>query len=208
MGLVRKQAPQQPEEAPVEKPSIEILRAQLDDPDPETRRVAALSLEGVAEAVPQLLARVAVETEVNVRDAVLTTLAAYDTETVAGGLAVHLASDDAALRTAVVEALASMPGSVPALLPSLLAAPDHDVRVMTAMVLADLTHPDTAVWLVQMIEQDPHPNVVTAAIDALLPVADAGHAAVLEEAVHRFPDDPFLRFTVQAALPRLTGTTQ
>ena len=206
MGLVRKQAPEQPVEVAPERPSAEALRAQLDDPDPDCRREAALGLEGVAEAVPELLTRVLVETETNVRDAVLTTLAAHDTETVAGGLAVHLASDDAALRTAVAEALATMPRSVPALLPSLLAAPDHDVRVMTAMVLADLTHPGTAVWLVQMISQDPHPNVVTAAIDALLPVATAEHAAVLEAAVHRFPDDPFLRFTVLASVPRLTGT--
>ena len=205
MGLVRKQAPQEPEEARAEKPSMETLRGQLNDADPDCRREAALGLEGVCDAVPELLARLAVETETTVRDAVLTTLAACDSETVAGGLAVHLASDDAALRTAVAEALATMPASVPALLPSLLAAPDHDVRVMTAMVLADLTHPDTAGWLVQMIEHDPHPNVVTAAIDALLPIATADHASVLEEAVHRFPDDPFLRFTVQAALPRLAG---
>ncbi|WP_328461247.1 HEAT repeat domain-containing protein [Actinoplanes sp. NBC_00393] len=206
MGLVRKQAPQQPEELTAEKPSVDTLLQQLDDPDPECRREAALGLEGVADAVPALLTRVTVETETRVRDAVLTTLSAHDTETVAGGLAVHLASDDAALRTAVAEALATMPRSVPALMPNLLAAPDHDVRVMTAMVLADLAHPDAQVWLTRMIAEDPHPNVVTAAIDALLPGATAEHAPVLEAAVLRFPDDPFLRFTVQAALPRLTGT--
>ncbi|WP_433826794.1 HEAT repeat domain-containing protein [Actinoplanes sp. CA-015351] len=206
MGLIRKQTPEQPMEVVPERPSVEALRARLDDPDPDCRREAALGLDGVPEAVPELLSRVLAETETNVRDAVLTTLAAHDTETVAGGLAIHLASDDAALRTAVAEALATMPRSVPALLPSLLAAPDHDVRVMTAMVLADLPHPDTAVWLTRMISDDPHPNVVTAAIDALLPVATSEHAEVLEAAVHRFPDDPFLRFTVQAALPRLAGT--
>jgi HEAT repeat protein len=203
MGLVRKQ---QSEELTAEKPSVETLLQQLGDPDAECRREAALGLEGVVEAVPALLTRVTVETETNVRDAVLTTLAAHDTETVAGGLAVHLASDDAALRTAVAEALATMPRSVPALMPNLLAAPDHDVRVMTAMVLADLPGPEAQVWLTRMIAEDPHPNVVTAAIDALLPSATAEHAPVLEAAVQRFPDDPFLRFTVQAALPRLTGT--
>ncbi|MEV6298800.1 HEAT repeat domain-containing protein [Actinoplanes sp. NPDC051861] len=206
MGLVRKQAPQQPEEVlPPESPSTETLLGQIGDADANVRREAALGLSGAAEAVPELLARVAVETETNVRDAVLTTLAAHDTEPVAGALAVHLASDDAALRTAVAEALASMPASMPSLIPDLLAAPDHDVRVMTAMVLADLAHPEAQVWLTRMIAEDPHPNVVTAAIDALLPAAGAEHAPVLEAAVARFPDDPFLRFTVQAALPRLTG---
>lgn len=207
MGLVRKQTPQQPEEVVPEKPSVESLLHQLDDPDPDCRREAALGLVGVAEAVPQLLARVAVETETNVRDAVLTTLAAHDTEFVAGGLAVHLASDDAALRTSVAEAMATMTGSVLTLMPNLLAAPDHDVRVMTAMVLADLPHPGAHDWLARMITEDPHPNVVTAAIDALLPSATAHDAEMLQAAVQRFPDDPFLRFTVQTALPRLAGTT-
>ncbi|GAA2862895.1 hypothetical protein Acy02nite_53130 [Actinoplanes cyaneus] len=206
MGLVRKPASAPPEEAVPEKPSVQTLLQQVHDDDPELRREAALSLVEVTEAVPVLLARVGVETEARVRDAVLTTLAAHDTATVAAGLAVHLASDEASLRTAVAEALATMPGSALDLMPDLLAAPDHDVRVMTAMILADLPHPDAKTWLLRMIADDPHPNVVTGAIDALLPAADAGDAPVLQAAVQRFPDDPFLRFTVQAALPRLTGT--
>lgn len=207
MGLVRKQTPQQPEEVRPEPPDTETLLSQLDDPDPDCRREAALSLVDAAEAVPELLARVGAEEDPRVLESILTTLAARDTEEVAGGLAVHLASDEAMLRTAVAAALATMPQSVPALLPTLLAAPDHDVRVMTAMVLADLPHPEAHTWLVRMICEDPHPNVVTGAIDALLPSATAEDAQLLRDAVERFPDDPFLRFTVNSALPRLTGTT-
>jgi HEAT repeat protein len=206
MGLVRKQAPQQPEEVAPEKPSVETLLSRLDDPDADERREAALGLVGVAEAVPALLARVGAEEDPRVLESLLTTLAAHDTDEVAGGLAVHLASDEAGLRTAAAAALATMPGSVPALLPNLLVAPDHDVRVMTAMVLADLPHPEARTWLLRMICEDPHPNVVTGAIDALLPSATTEDVPVLQDAVLRFPDDPFLRFTVQAALPRLTGT--
>jgi hypothetical protein len=127
---------------------------------------------------------------------------------VARGLAEHLSSDDAALRTAAAEAMATMPGSVPALVPQLIADPDHDVRVMTAMVLADLPHPGSLSWLATMISEDPHPNVVTAAIDALLPAAGAEQIPLLESAMWRFPDDPFLRFTVEKAMPRLTGTSR
>ncbi|GIF10317.1 HEAT repeat domain-containing protein [Actinoplanes teichomyceticus] len=206
MGLVRKQIPQSPEEpAPPSATPDELIR-RLDDPDPERRREAALDLDGMPEAVPELLARLGPEQEPRVRDAVLTTLAAHDTEAVAAGLAVHLASDEAGLRTAVAEALATMPRSTPALIPDLLAAPDHDVRVMTAMVLADLPHPDAQSWLARMIDEDPHANVVTAAIDALLPAATAEHVPVLQAAARRFPDDPFLQFTVRSALPRLAGT--
>lgn len=198
MGLVRRTAQPEPEQR--ETPSTETLLGQLDDPDPDCRREAALGLVGVAEAVGALLDRVAAEDDANVRDAMLTTLAAHDSAPVADGLAEHLASDDAALRTAAAEALATMPVSVPAIVPRLLADPDHDVRVMTAMVLADLPHPAAQTWLAQMIAEDPHPNVVTSAIDALLPSLAPEHTELLQGAVRRFPEDPFLRFTVEAAL--------
>nr|WP_308128910.1 HEAT repeat domain-containing protein [Actinoplanes polyasparticus] len=198
MGLVRRDAP--PPEETAAPPTTGTLMRQLDDADPDCRREAALGLGGVAEAVPALLRRIAVETEPLVRDAVLTTLAAHDTAKVADGLGGHLASDDAGLRTAAAEALATMPVSVPAIIPGLLTDPDHDVRVMTAMVLADLPHPESQAWLAQMIAEDAHPNVVTAAIDALLPSLGPEHHDLLRAAVQRFPDDPFLRFTVEAAL--------
>ncbi|WP_436527126.1 HEAT repeat domain-containing protein [Actinoplanes sp. HUAS TT8] len=203
MGLVRKQAAE-PETPRALDPGA--LIRQLDDSDPERRREAALDLADVPDAVPELLARAGLESEPRVRDAVLTTLAGHDTEVVAAGLAVHLASDDAGLRTAVAESLATMPRSVPALLPSLVAAPDHDVRVMTAMVLADLADPAAHDWLIRMITEDDHPNVVTAAIDAFLPSATSDHVPVLQAAADRFPDDPFLQFTVRVSLPRLAGT--
>jgi HEAT repeat protein len=206
MGLVRKQNAAEAAPAALATPPLETLLLQLDDLSPDCRREAALALEGSAEAVPVLLERIGTERERTVRDAILTTLAAHDTAEVAEGLAVHLASDDAGLRTGVAEALATMPRSVPALLPEWLANPDHDVRVMAAMVLADLPDPEAAKWLARMISEDPHPNVVTAAIDALLPMATVEHAPALQNAVERFPDDPFLQFLLERLLPRLAET--
>ena len=43
-------------------------------------------------------------------------------------------------------------------------------------------------------------DVVASAIDALLPSLGPEHTELLERAVRRFPSDPFLRFTVEAAL--------
>ncbi|MEV0565983.1 HEAT repeat domain-containing protein [Dactylosporangium sp. NPDC050588] len=198
MGLVRRQTAEVTRQA-----DPGTLQDRLADPDPEQRRRAALDLDGHAEAVPALLARVPAETDLAVRDAVLTTLAAIDHADVAAGLVPHLSSDDAALRSAVAGALSAMPASVPALLPALLADPDHDVRIMTAMVLADLPHPGAADWLAEIVATDRHANVVAAAIDALLPMAGPQHAAVLRAAQERFPKDPFLHFTIDAALPAL-----
>lgn len=200
MALVRRTTPQS-EAEPREEPTDPV--AALSASDPGRRHRAVLELHGVTSAVPALLAGVGTETDAVVREAMLTVLAERDTPEVARALAVHLDSDDASLRTAVVEALAAMPTGVPPLLPALLADDDPDVRLMTVRVLADLPVPDAASWLVRMITDDQHPNVVAAAIDALLPAAGEEHIPVLEQARDRFPNDPFLRFTVDAMVPGL-----
>ena len=205
MGLVRQVTEPSPEEPHPDTPAADPPGRPLESPDPECRRETALGLDGVAEAVPALLDRLAVETEPAVRDAILTTLVGHDNPAVATGLARHLASEDPGLRTAVAGAMAAMPESVPELMPDLLSDPDHDVRVMTVMVLANLRHSESDCWLAAMIRDDPHPNVVTAAIGALLPSSGAGHTTLFEHALRRFPDDPFLRFLVETAVPRPAG---
>jgi HEAT repeat protein len=199
MALVRRTSPAPAEPAP----DRSTLVAALADPDAERRRRAAVDLGGDSEAVPDLLARVPVEEDQVARDAVLTTLAAHDRADVAESLATHLRSDDAALRTAVVEALAAMPHGVLPLLPKLVVHPDHDVRILTAMVLADLPSPAAMPWLVEIVAADRHPNVVAAALDALLPAAAPEHAPLLERTRERFAGDPFLCFTIDAALETL-----
>ncbi|MFC4060344.1 HEAT repeat domain-containing protein [Planomonospora corallina] len=175
----------------------------LADPDPELRRRAVLDLGSDPAATAVLLERVPLEGDAVVREAVLTALAATDGAEAAAGLAVHLRSEDAALRTAVVEALSAMPTGVLPLLPQLVLDPDHDVRILTAMVLARLTGPQAVDWLVEIVSADRHPNVVATAVDALLPLAGAEHRPLLAAARARFADDPFLCFTIDAALPRL-----
>jgi HEAT repeat protein len=206
VGLVRRDTPSPSPASRPEALTRDLLERQLISTDPESRREAALELEGSAEAVPALLGRLAVEIEPTVRDAILTTLVGLDSPPVAAGLVGYLASEDAELRTAVADALAAMPQSVPSLLPTLLVDPDHDVRIMTAMVLAGLRHFESESWLVAMIRDDPHPNVVTAAIDALPPSTSPQHAALLRHALNRFPGDPFLRFVVETTLSPPAGT--
>ena len=206
MGLVRRDTSPQVGKERSQAPAYDLLERHLNSPDPELRREAALELDGWDEAVPALLGRLDVESEPAVCDAILTTLVGHDIGPVAARLVGHLAGEDTGLRIAVADALAAMPESTLSLLPDLLVDPDHDVRIMTAMVLANMRHPEAESWLVAMVRGDAHPNVVTAAIDALLPSARAEHAPLLQEAMRRFPDDPFLRFVVETTVPRLAGT--
>jgi HEAT repeat protein len=179
----------------------------LESADPEIRRRAALDVGEHFEAVPALLHHLADEPDPTARDAILTALATQDTEAAAGGMIDFLASEDAGLRNAVVDALATMPHGVPPLLPRLTTSPDSDVRVLVAMLLGVLEHPGVVPALVEMVNTDPHANVVGAALDSLLPLASAAHIALLERTLARFPGDPFLDFTIRAAIPRLAGDT-
>lgn len=199
MGLVRRTIDRR--EA---KPPVPALSA-LDSDDPEIRRCGALGLDPRPDTMSALLKHLADEPNVAARDAMLTVLAAQDSDAVAQGLVTHLASEDPALRTAVVDALATMTHAAPPLLPQLTTSPDPDVRILSAMLLANLAHPAVMPALEAMIATDPHANVVAAAIDGLLPVANTGHIGLLEDVLTRFPEDPFLRFTITAAIPRLKG---
>ncbi|QTE29355.1 HEAT repeat domain-containing protein [Pengzhenrongella sicca] len=207
MALMRTTNAARPPAEPTPQPGFDELLSRLTETDRELRRRAAFALDAAdpAAAVPALLARVGEETDPTVRDAVLTVLAGHDDLTVARSLVAHLTSEDAGLRTAVVGALSSMPGSVPHLLPALVVDPDPDVRILTAMLLADLEPPVAVAWLVEMILSDDHPNVVGTAIDSLQPYFGSEHIGLLEATRDRFRRDPFLRFVIDTALARLNG---
>ena len=205
MSLMRTTDAATPPIEPMPQPDLAELLSRLTDPDRELRRRAVFAIDAIdAEAaVPALLARVGEESDPTVRDAVLTVLAGHDDLTVARSLVAHLRSEDAGLRTAVVGALSSMPEAVPHLLPALVVDPDPDVRILTAMLLADVEPQDAVDWLVEMITLDDHPNVVATAIDALRPYFCREHIGLLETTRDRFRLDPFLRFVIDAALARL-----
>ena len=173
--------------------------------DPDARRRAVQDLAGRPEAAETLIALVGHEPDLAVRQAALTAIARYDTLTAAMGLVPYVRGDDAALRTAALEAIATMPTAPAELVPALLGDPDPDVRILTAMLLEELRRPETVAWLAGMLAGDQHPNVVSSALDAFLPLAGAEHIPLLRSVRDRFPADPFIQFTIDAALPGLAG---
>ena len=204
MGLVKRQPVPSPRAGDgtgrrATERDVRALLVALGSVDADVRRRAVLDLAGETKAVPALLSQVGPEADRAVREALLTVLAAHDRADVVGGLLPHLGSDDAPLRNAVVEALAAMRTSFPSFVPTLLRAPDADVRVLTVMVLAQLRDPQVPQWLHDVVRRDAHANVVAAALGELVESGDPGAAGAGAVATARFPDDPFLRFTAQAA---------
>ncbi|MDQ2103149.1 HEAT repeat domain-containing protein [Azospirillum isscasi] len=183
----------------------------LDDADPAQRRRAAHALgahppDGRPGAVPALSARLAREEEPSVREALLTALVRAGTGEAAAALVPYLASEDVGLRNGVIESLQQMPAAVvmPEVAP-LLEAGDSDLRIFAAQLVGKLPHPDRLALLAGVIGRDPHVNVCLAAVEALMDGGDPAALPVVERLAARFPDDPFVAFSVDAARRLFSG---
>jgi HEAT repeat protein len=202
MALTRATEASTPPTGPPLRPDAILFGLTAADPERRRRAVFALDEADPAAAVPALLRRLREECDPTVRDAVLTVLAGHDDLAVARELVGYLSSDDAGLRIAVVGALSSMPDAVLPLLPALVVDSDPDVRILTAMLLADLAPSLASAWLVEIIATDEHPNVVATAIDALAPHVGPEHVGLLVATRDRFRLDPFLGFVIDGVLGR------
>jgi len=209
MSPLRKARPDDgPEDRPDASPGpgepdgrpLDAVLAELTGDDPELRRRAVLLLADRPGALPALIARVGVEPDRTVLEALCTQLARHDRPEVVDGLVRHLASDDAGLRTVVVDVLARTPTATARRIPQLMADPDPDVRILTVMMLGQLRLAEVEGWLAELVRTDPHPNVVSAAIGELALLAGERSEADLDAARARFPADPFIAFAVTRAL--------
>ena len=185
--------------------------ARLDDADPAQRRRAAHALDAHAlgerpDAVPALSARLAREEEPSVREALLTALVRAGSGEAVAVLVPHLSNEDVGLRNGVIESLQQMPAAVvmPEVAP-LLEAADSDLRIFAAQLVGKLPHPDRLGLLAGVIDRDPHVNVCLSAVEALMESGDPAALPVVERLAARFPDDPFVAFSVDAARRLFSG---
>ncbi|MGA2926812.1 MAG: HEAT repeat domain-containing protein [Solirubrobacteraceae bacterium] len=203
MGLVRRASEPPPAGERRERPrDPAALVAALSHASADVRRWAALDLAGDAAAVGPLAARLSVEGDQAVREALLSTLAGIGGADVVGELVPYLRCEDATVRNAVVAGLGQIRASADAV-PALLADPDADVRVLTVMLLGLLRDPRVPGWLAGVVATDCDANVCGAAISQLAEVGDETVCAVIEAAAARFAGDPFVAFAARTSVARL-----
>ncbi|MGF7173983.1 HEAT repeat domain-containing protein [Azospirillum doebereinerae] len=180
----------------------------LTDADPAARRQAARALaqSPAPGAVPALAGRLVVEDDPGVREAILTALVRIGTGEAAAALLPLLDREDAGLRNAVLESVQQMPAAAaaPAVLP-LLDHPDSDLRIFAVQLLGAMSHPERLGWLSGVVERDAHVNVCLAAAEALAETGDPAALPSLERLALRFPGDPMVGFSVDAARRRFQG---
>jgi HEAT repeat protein len=179
------------------------LLISLEDENATTRRWAARDLVKCTDSAAALVDRLKRETELSVREVILSTLTQLGDATAVGGLVDCLRSEDAALRNEAVEAMKQLPDEVAPVMRGLLADADPDVRIFTVNVLESLCHPDVESWLIDVITTDQHINVCATAVDLLSEVGTQLALNPLAQLKTRFADEPYIQFAADLALRRI-----
>jgi hypothetical protein len=201
MALVR--APQNLNESREETREREELLLDLQDADPAKRRWAARGLLECEDISTFLVAQMQRETDLSVREVILTSLTRIGDKTAVAGLAECLRSEDAALRNEAIEAMQSLPDAVAPLMRGLLKDDDADVRIFAVNILESLRHTEVETWLIEVIETDMHVNVCAAAVDLLAELGTTAARAALIEVKARFQQEPYIQFAADLSLRRI-----
>ena len=179
------------------------IPARLDDADPARRRAAAraLGLEPGSEAL--LCAALARESDPAVREAILLSLIARDTQEAAEGLARFLSSEEPELRNGALESLAAMPDHATRLLERMSASDDPDVRIFAVLLAGEFPQGWIEGWLIDLMEEDTDAIVCAAIAEVLSDSGTAAAVPALRALPDRFPDEPFLHFVATTVLARI-----
>jgi HEAT repeat protein len=179
------------------------LALQLADDNAMARRWAARDLLACPNASGPLVDRLKQETDVSVREVILTTLTRIGDDLAVAGLVECLRSEDAALRNEAIDAMKQLPDEVAPLMRGLLDDTDPDVRIFAVNILESLCHPDVESWLIDVIEHDAHVNVCATAVDLLGEVGTVASKEALLRLKGRFASEPFVQFAADIALRRI-----
>jgi HEAT repeat protein len=177
--------------------------ARLDAPDGTERRRAARGTPADSAGIAALGARLRHEADPSVRDAILNRLTEIGTEAAARQLAACLGAQDAALRNGAIAALRLMPEPTLAVLPEVLADPDHDVRLFGVNILQGLSHPDTPDRLAELLSAAADVNIAAAVVEALAEVGQSGQLPAVRAARIRFAAHPSVVFACDLAAERM-----
>ena len=163
MPLIRRT----PDVAPDPAPAAAELFGALNDRASDVRSAAARRLAsspGGPEALGVALGR---ETDDRVREAIFTSLTLADSAAAVEALSPHLRSDDAGLRRGTLDALRAMSLTARPYLPTLLADPDADVRLLACEVVRELPSTDATPLICALLERETELNVCASAVDVV-----------------------------------------
>jgi HEAT repeat protein len=200
MPLIRKTSESQAA-APGNSPTAKILAEGSAEERWSAARAAADAPSGARILGEALLG----EKDIRVREAIFTSLVRIGSEEAIDAIVPHLRSDDPNLRTGALDALRAMPKAVTPRIGRLLRDSDPDVRVLACDLARTMPAVDANSILCELLESERSANVCGAAVDVLAETGTQDCLAALNRCAARFPDDPFLAFSVKVARERIAS---
>ena len=152
MPLIKRDAAQNSSPPSAPKDAVAEHLAALNNPDADSRWRAARALGGHADAVGALADLLNTEKVPRVREAVVTALIRTGDRASVEALIPHLRSQDAALRSAVGDALQALPAGVFPFMQALLSDADSDVRILAAELARNMPPADATSLLAPLLE--------------------------------------------------------
>ena len=192
--------------SPAALPDAAGLRQALHSPDSDERWSAAREVATLRGVEGDLATALAIETDARVREAMLSSLACIGTATAIEPLVSMVRSDEAALRTAALDALRLTP-RLPQVVTQLLQDPESDVRLLCCDLARALPATQANELLATLLAREPHPNVCAAAVEVLAEVGDATALGGLTSCARRFPANDFLLFAIKTVVDRIQATS-
>ena len=208
MGLIKNSGKPLSQAVPLDSRDIDMLLAGLDSSDATLRRMAAsdlIAFPHAEEALGELLQR---ETDPQVLESLMNTLAAYSTSSAVEKILPALRADDAFKRNLAIEVLKTLPDLVAPHIEALLEDADPDVRIFTVNVLESLRHPKVLPWLLSVLKNDQHVNVCATALDLLAEVGSEECLPVLDTLMKRYQHEPYLMYAAQIVMDRIVQTRE
>ena len=202
MPLVRKGASPPPTTSPNQ------AAGKLLTENAEERWAAARDLAGRPEGVSALAEALKEETDANVREAILTSLARSGGPAAVDAILPLVRSDDAGLRTAALDALRLMPQALAEHLDVVLTDADTDVRILACDLARQLPGPLATQLLSGVLLNDPDVNVCAAAVDVLAEAGDRDTLPALAACESRFAASPFLAFAIGVVRQRIDAAPE
>ncbi len=191
---------------PPKAETFELLQEQLRADDPDARRHAARALSQYHHAAAALVARLEVEADRNVREALFSGLVTIGGHRTARLVTPFLRAEDAGLRNGAMEALKRMAASAAPAIDKLLDDADPDIRLLAIEVTRVWPRLLAAPRLQSLIAHDEHVNVCAAAVDVATENGTCALLPALAMARQRFFDQPFLIFAVDIARARIAAS--
>lgn len=184
-------------------PDRSAVVAALDSHDPAVRRSAAWAARIYPDGAEIIGDGLELEKDPAVAEAMILNLVAIGGPKAATVLAPLLRSEDPARRFAAAEALRDIgPDALP-FFDILVRDGDPQVRIMAAEVARGQLGGAAAQTLERLLPDVEHVNVACAFIDVLAEIGSTETVRVLRRFLAQHADDPYIRFTVDAALARL-----